>query len=157
MPNDYPFIVRFKQGHFYQAPALRVTYKEKTRSTRRSLGGFNVIEHSGWDKTKLSIHARQGDHAQPVKSGNGTKTGSSFGVTVPATAAGVKTGVRRLRPEEAERIEEIDMNIQRLQDEIKACRGARDHWVATAWTRGHAVRLNEIVPASGENIRVVES
>lgn len=147
--SDYPFILKYKNGKYYQTAVVQVTFKETTR-VRRSNALFNVTEHSGWDKSQLSVFIFGTDDLRP-KAANGVTIGTHYGRVVPKTAAGLKSVVRRLRTQEAREIGLIDSEIETLQGAILAARERRQAAVAKAWTQGHTVRLVEALPITGED------
>jgi hypothetical protein len=63
---------------------------------------------------------------------------------VPATAAGMKSGLRRLRKLEAQQLSEIDTEIESLQAKIHALREQRKLIIKEAWAKGNVVRLQEV-------------
>ena len=60
-----------------------------------------------------------------------------------ASAAGIKKVCRRLRPQEAGRIEAIDAEIAELEGRIAAARDRLQEAVREAWGRANVVRLAE--------------
>jgi hypothetical protein len=60
-----------------------------------------------------------------------------------ASAAGIKKVCRRLRPQEAERIDSIDAEIAALESEIARARDRREEAVREAWAKANVVRLRE--------------
>ena len=57
--------------------------------------------------------------------------------SVPLTAEGVRAVVRRLRPQEAERLDALDAEEQRLRER-------RKELMAEAWAKGHVVTVAEV-------------
>lgn len=125
-------------GQVVTTEDLRVTPKERHR-TKKIIGGmFREIEHAGWDRSGLTIRAVQMQRA------NGTEASGMEQRTVDNTAAGVKTVLRRLRPQEAELLAEADAEIAVAVEQLRAARCRRMELVSLAWTKAHVVRLNEL-------------
>lgn len=124
------------------------THKVKRTGHIPGLGSYNEVEHKGWDKTRLSIRIPRytDSNTKTGLSGDGRHTGSGWGAVVPNTAAGLKSALRRLRPQEEERIAAVDAEIAEHEQVIKALRVQRRDLVQEAWTKGNVVRLNEIEP-----------
>lgn len=145
----YPFIVKQKRGYYFQAERVRSSFEDVNR-TKRVIGNlFREVEHDHWNKNRLSIRTAYQNgmlEGHSVLGRGGFARANAYGNTVPATAAGVKSVVRRLRPQEAELIAEVDDDIKDLQQQIGVLRKKRDALVAVAWTRGHTVHLKEVVP-----------
>jgi hypothetical protein len=125
---------------YTQADGFSVYHREITRATGRQLGGFfSVHEGTGrYDRTRIWITRKGGDSA-----------------VVPATAAGVKAGVRRLRPEEAEQLDELDARIEAAKAVVRGLNAERDELTKVAWRKAHVVRLSEVLPEAGSNRRRV--
>jgi hypothetical protein len=66
-------------------------------------------------------------------------------VYVRASAAGLKTAMRRLRAQEAEKLDDLDRSIQHHQQAIKALREERDRVLRDAWQVANVVRLSEVL------------
>ena len=103
-------------------------HMEIRRPTGKTLGGmFNIFEGTGrFDTTRVQIGAA-----------NHTRS-------VPYTAAGIKTVLRRVRPQEAAAIAEAECTIERLTAELEAARAALKSAQAEAFARGNVVRLAEV-------------
>lgn len=69
---------------------------------------------------------------------------NSYVFRVAASAEGIKTVLRRLRPQEADLLEAIDRDIEHLQAQLDALRARRKDILHVAWQRGNVVRLNEV-------------
>lgn len=110
---------------------IRCWHMEINRPTGRTIGGlFNVVERTGkYDTSHIQIGVA--DHSR----------------SVPYTAAGVKTVIRRVREQEATAIQEAECAIVRLTAELEAARGALKAAQAEAFARGNVVRLAEVEAA----------
>ncbi len=101
---------------------------------------FNELVDTGKKKTKaLKIYGKSG-----VITPDGKRKSNEGSQEVPRTAAGVKAVLRRLRPEEAAQLDEIDAQITEAQERLAALRKEREAKVKEAWTRAHVVRLAEV-------------
>lgn len=135
------FILKWKRGTeplVVDDDDLQVQYREVRRAIR-DLGIGTLVEHAGWDKSHLRLGARRATEA------GGRKISSGHGVIVASTAAGVKTALRRLRPEDQAELDGIDAEIVRLRGLIADCRRQREAAVARAWTKAHVVRLADTI------------
>jgi hypothetical protein len=118
-----PYIMK-RKGESPRLTRLEgVEYTRKTRVTGYmdvpGFGRINKSEFSGWDKTRLEI-----------------RTSSAY-LRVDSTPAGIKEKFRRLRPQEAELIDQID-------SEIAAINARRQEIINQAWTRAHVVTVKEL-------------
>src|SRR5690348_1720215 len=121
-----------KPARIFQASELTVEHPEIRRTTYSNLGGFRFGHSTGTgriDRRKLDIRSPQV---------------SSYVFRVPATAEGVKSVLRRIRPQEAEQLDAVDADITRLQLQIDALKEQRKQALHTAWQRGNVVRLKEL-------------
>ncbi len=137
----HPFLFRFHPlsggTDVVQAAGVRVTHAERRR-VKGTIGGiFTEVETCGFDHSKLNIRTQD-------TIGSYGRKDSMRQAVVPKTAAGVKTRLRRLRPQEAEVIAAIDAKIERLQAELAESRTARRVAVREAWTKAHVVRLSDL-------------
>lgn len=137
-----PFLVRGRRRiDLVQSDTPWIRHAAKYR-TKRLIGGmFREIEVSGVDRKHLDVTARN-----PRRS-DGRKGGSNVSTQVEKSAAGLKTAVRRLRPEEAARLDEKDAEIAAALERVVALRAERSEIVREAWRRAHVVRLSEITLA----------
>ena len=103
-------------------------HAEIHRPTGKTLGGmFNVVERTGrYDTARVQIGV--GGHTR----------------SVPYTAAGIKTVLRRVRPQEAAAISAAEDTITRLTAELEAARTALKAAQAAAFAHGNVVRLAEV-------------
>lgn len=143
------YLVKVKRGMApVQATEVRVRWKENRRqiSTTVARGmGFVHTEHAGWDRTRVMIRP-WGE----VTSGKGLSAKDRWlAGPVEWTAAGIKTVLRRMRPEEAATLAEIDGRIEHYQERIWQLRAEREQVVTEAWGKAHVVRLNELEPGEG--------
>lgn len=103
-------------------------YAERRRDSGKRIMGMPVLEWTGtYDKSRIGI-----------LSGGVGRTG------IPATAAGVKKHLRRIRPQELER-------IQALDEEIRMLSRKRAALIREAFTRGHVVTLAEVKAKADAN------
>ena len=61
-----------------------------------------------------------------------------------ATADGVKSVLRRIRPQEATLLDSIDQQLADLQAHITALKEERTRVLHLAWQHGNVVRLKEV-------------
>ena len=121
-----------KPARLFQASELIAEHPEIRKTTYSNLGGFRFGHSTGTgriDRRKLDIRSSQV---------------SSYVFRVAATAGGVKSVLRRLRPQEAEQLDAIDADIARLQAQLDALKEQRKQALHTAWQRGNVVRLKEL-------------
>jgi hypothetical protein len=121
-----------KPARIFQASELTVEHPEIRKTSYSNLGGFRFGHSTGTariDRRKLDIRSLQV---------------SSFVFRVAATAEGVKSVLRRIRPQEAEQLDAIDADIGRLQAQLDALRDQRKQALHAAWQRGNVVRLKEL-------------
>lgn len=166
-PQFLVYIGRNNDGtnRIVQAPQLRTQYREVTRVKRVIPGLGQEVEHAGWDNSQLLVKAAAvwgGDDAvtrhteEPVLRSNGTRAQDNVsGGYVRATAAGVKARARRIRPEEAATIDQLDQELRGLEWAMGELRRRRSEAVREAWSKGHVVRLNEVLPAKDERWHVL--
>lgn len=147
-PVKYPFIIRYARAKYQQAPALSTRWRERDRRI------------PGWDHAAVTIHGvssgsdEAGDRI-PVLEASGISVFAARGRVAPATAEGIKSVVRRLRPQEAAEIDALDERIAELKRQVGELRRERRELVARAWTKANVVRLNEVTPGAGETHRRV--
>jgi hypothetical protein len=149
MPEQPEYLVRgrsLSQTRIVQSTTPFVQHKAVHRPTGKSIGGFTEVAVAGVDRKNVVVASRDTVYAD----GRG---GQGVRAHVAKTAAGLKTAVRRLRPQEAERLDEIDAEIRALREAITALQAARKNVVAEAWAKAHVVRLNEITLASDPTLR----
>ena len=79
--------------------------------------------------------------------------GFEWYASVPATAAGIKSAVRRIRPQERERIAEVDTQIAEVKEHLRQLRTRRNSYLDDAWRHGHVVTLGEVERAMDGNAR----
>lgn len=72
----------------------------------------------------------------------------NYGFRFAATAAGVKAVLRRLRPQEAARLQEIDAEVEQLKARIKELGQQRQTTLREAFERGHVVTVAELRQAA---------
>lgn len=134
-----PYLVRGgSPARIVHATALFIQHAAKYRE-RGTVGGVFVhIEQVGVDRSRVEVRARDGVNAF------GRGDGRNIGRTVAKTAAGIKSVVRRIRPQEAEQLAVIDAEIAQWQNVIATLRTTRKALVAEAWTKAHVVRLSEL-------------
>jgi hypothetical protein len=121
-----------KPSRLFQASILKVVHPEIRKLKQASLSGFRFAHSIGTgriDRRKLDISSPQI---------------SSYVFRVAASADGVKSVLRRLRPQEAALLDEIDSDIEQLQAQLDALRERRKETLHTAWQRGNVVRLKEV-------------
>ena len=129
------FLLNFhwrKPSRIFQASLLRVVHPEVRKLKNASLGGFRFAHSIGTGR----VDRRKFDITSPQVSG--------YVFRVAASAEGVKTVLRRLRPQEADLLEAIDRDVEHLQAQLDALRARRKDILHVAWQRGNVVRLNEV-------------
>lgn len=140
--ETHPFLVRNWQGRIYQSPRLLVRWREVRRTKREyssPMGAIREVEFDRWDKSQLTVgtSARWDQEGAPRVV---TATGGDFrqgdGDTVPNSTAGVGKVARRITPEDAAAITEVDHDILRHQDAIADLRRQRSELVGQAWRNG---------------------
>lgn len=98
----------------------RVEYLPITRKTGTMFGNCPVSELTGrFDKSRLYVTSLHGNH------------------TMQATHDGVKARLRRLRQQEADKLEAIDAQIEELRKEREAV-------IKLAWKNGNTVTVKEL-------------
>lgn len=133
------------QGHMVlAADELVVRHVDRTKPVRtRVIGGvpFSEVRVVGTDTSRLRLFARAG-----AVFGNGTTTasGSRTEQTVPNTAAGVRSILRRLQPDDQAAINAADAELQQALRAVSDARYRRAQAVARAYQRGLAVQLAEV-------------
>ena len=129
------FILNFrwrKPNRLFQAAEISAEHPEIRKTTYSNLGGFRFGHSVGtgrFDGRKLDIRSPQV---------------SSYVFRVPATADGLKSVLRRLRPQEAELLDGIDRQIEELQARLAALKEERNQALHLAWRNGNVVRLKEV-------------
>ncbi len=139
------FLVRYRPDRqIVSAPRLRVSYRRKYRREPMGDSGFARAVEVGVDKSNLDVRAvRDGDEKIVTASGQ-RMNATNWTEGIGRTAADVKAVVRRIRPEEREKLAEVDARIAALQQQIADLREQRIALVRDAWTRAHVVRLSEV-------------
>jgi hypothetical protein len=133
MPQD-AYLYKTPDG-VVQRDKLHVTYVEHQR-TKADLGFATLVEGTGrFDRSRLRVYA------------------VTHGLTVPATAAGLKTAVRRLREQEAARLEQIDAQLAALSQQANDLRRERKAVLHDAFQKGHVVRLQEATERADASAR----
>jgi hypothetical protein len=107
-------------------------YPEVTRDSGRRVVGMRVMEGTGRHNRKLLriIGLNYTRSGQPMASSSGT-------VVVQNTAESLRTAIRAVRPQELERLQAIDSEIERLRLD-------RQEVLKLAWQRGHVVGVGEL-------------
>lgn len=103
----------FKRGRqLVEVADVEAAYPEMTRDTGKRIAGMRVSEGTGrYDRKLLRIMGVTYTRSrQPVVASSGS-------VVVLNTAEGVKSAVRAIRPQELERLQAIDSEIERLRSE----------------------------------------
>lgn len=129
------FILNFrwrKPNRLFQAAELSVEHPEIRRTTYSTLGGFRFGHSIGTGR----IDGRKLDIRSPQI--------SSYVFRVPATADGVKSVLRRLRPREVDLLDGIDRQIEDLQARLATLKEERSQALHLAWRHGNVVRLKEV-------------
>ena len=106
-----------------------------------TIGGIPIrrMESTGRRDAKVfEVIVRKGTTARGIESAR-----SRDQARARATAAGIKKVCRRLRPQEAERIDSIDAEIAVLESRIAEARDRREKAVREAWAKANVVRLAE--------------
>ena len=129
------FILNFhwrKPNRLFQAVDISAEHPEIRRTTYSNLGGFRFGHSVGTGR----IDGRKLDIRSPQV--------SSYVFRVPATAEGIKSVLRRLRPQECELLDGIDRQIEELQARLAALKEERSRALHLAWRHGNVVRLKEV-------------
>jgi hypothetical protein len=111
----------------------KVGYKEKMkvveRMNVRGIGDLNIMGGSGkFDHGMLEVIA------------------AKAGVyNVEATREGVRSKIRRLRPDEAAQLASIENEIAVQEAVLAELKSARREILKAAWAKGHAVTVKELV------------
>jgi hypothetical protein len=106
-----------------------------------TIGGIPIrrMESTGRRDPKVfEVIVRKGTTARGIESAR-----SRDQARAQATAAGIKKVCRRLRPQEAERIDSIDAEIAALEGEVAEARDRREKAVREAWAKANVIRLAE--------------
>jgi hypothetical protein len=114
-----------------------------------TIGGIPIrrMESTGRRDPKVfDVIVRKGTTARGVESAR-----SRDQARAEATAAGIKKVCRRLRPQEAERIDSIDAETAELEQRIAEARDRRQEAVHEAWRRANVVRLAEFEELAGHS------
>lgn len=135
------YVVKERHNRYVQADEVTAVREEVTRAARRqpmSDLGFTVIEGTGRYRTDvLRLLIKDCRRA----------AGQKYGMLRPLihrSAAGVKGTLRRLRPEEAERLDALDARIEEAENALTLLRVERRDTVREAWAKAHVVRLAEV-------------
>jgi len=137
------FVLNFrwrKPARIFQASQLGVEHPEIRRVKYSNLGGFRFGHSTGTgrrDHNKLDISSPE------VR---------SFVFRVAATAEGVKSVLRRIRPQEAQLLDAIDADIAQLQAQLEGLKQRRAEALQRAWQQGNVVRLKDVealLPSAG--------
>ncbi|HLG74209.1 MAG TPA: hypothetical protein VK009_27630 [Chloroflexota bacterium] len=129
------FILNFrwrKPNRLFQAADITAEHPEIRKTTYSNLGGFRFGHSVGTGR----IDGRKLDIRSPQV--------TSFVFRVPATADGIKSVLRRLRPQEAELLDGIDRQIEELHAQLSALKEERSQALHLAWRHGNVVRLKEV-------------
>ncbi len=130
---DYLLNFRWrKPARIFQASQLRVEHPEIRKVKYSNLGGFRFGHSTGTgriDRARLDISSPE------VR---------SFVFRIAATAEGVKSVLRRIRPQEAGLLDAIDADLARLQTQLDALKQRRADILHRAWQHGNVVRLKDV-------------
>lgn len=124
-----------------QVEAVDVEHPEHMKVVR-DMGFAREIAGTGrYDHRSLSISAyREGG----IRNARGVDSSGHVFTRTESSADGVRKVLRRLRPQEAARLDEIDDDILLAVAHLHTLRQTRKEIVDEAWKRAHVVRLNEI-------------
>lgn len=142
--KEYPYLVKGYDRKIHQAAEVVVNYRRKTKATGK-LGMFTVVKGDGWDHSVVAVRVNEGK----VLRATGRNESGVSSAHVPPTAAGLKAVMRKLRPQEAAKIAEVDAEIAELRRQEIAAMKRREELVAEAWSKGNVVRLNEVTITEG--------
>lgn len=129
----------------HTATELRGRVGERTKRTlKQFVDGFNYYETKrvGMNAKKMDLWAGH----KNLHNAYGSKVDQCHIGEIDRTAASLKSAVRRLRPQEAELLKEIDAKIKEAVAVVTTLRGERKALMSEAWTKAHVVRLAEIEP-----------
>jgi hypothetical protein len=150
--NQPAFIVKKGRGEYIQATTLRARHTEITKHDYTIGGVMNVMKGTGrYRKDVFTIMAQRASSMFGVK-----KSGNGLYTTIKWQASALKAVVRRLRPQEAVMLDELDAQIEELDAQLRALRNERAAYCGVAWSNAHVVRLNEIEPETIGEARVLE-
>lgn len=123
-PARYAIAETFRAKHpDILRPAKRQPYPDFAR----------LVESTGrQDHGKIELRVTGADVSFPV------------GATVPRTAAGVKTALRRVREQETAIVEAAEARVAAAQRELQEAKQALAAAKAEAFQKGHVVRLQEV-------------
>lgn len=109
--------------------------KSKPVSRRQSpIGEIVRTEDTGPNRSRARIVGWRGPGREP-------RDVRVQGESVALTREDVKETIRRIRPQEAERLDEINRQIAELKE-------AREALLREAWSKAHAVTVKEIADAA---------
>jgi len=114
---------------------------------KRDYGVFREVEGTGRrDRRFVRIFATRGDEDRgpQVSYAHGGRSSAGAVAYTSSNAAGVKSVLRRLRPQEAEELDALDREIAELQQQLGQVRNRRMEVIQRAWASGHVVRLQEV-------------
>jgi hypothetical protein len=145
--NGERFLVRVDRGGgdrrspYLVAEEILAHHPAILRATGRAIGGlFQEVEGTGrFNRKRFRITVTKGTTAR----GNEVSPGRE-GEDAAATAIGVKKVIRRLREQEAEKLDGVDRKIAELEAKVDAARRRRVEIVREAWSRGNVVRVAEM-------------
>jgi hypothetical protein len=114
-----------------------------TEEVRVSISAVQTRLRNG----SVAVSARERDESSltimPVEPRSVTGLRSSVGVAfVARSAAGVRTRLRRLRPEQAKALEKIDAKIKNLEAQIAGLQKQRGQLLHQAWQKAESVNLD---------------
>lgn len=113
-----------------EPPVVRFGRKVRDSGGRMTLPGFGtarVLADAGVDRDKLETRLNGDYH------------------TVAANRESVNRSVRRIRPQELERLREIDADIKAAGERLRDLRNQRLNFLHEAFQAGHKVTVKELV------------
>lgn len=117
-------------------------FPEINRDTGRTIGGmFRVVEGSGkYDRRHVSMWLSKINHS----------------VSVPVTSDGIKSALREMRPDDRDRLADIDTEMGDLQARLDALRTERGRLLHEAFKRGDRVLPPEVIRAADARLAYFE-
>lgn len=127
------FLLNFRwRKRIFQASTLKAEHPEIRTTRYQTFGGMRIGHSTGTGR----IDRRKLDITSPQVSG--------YVFRVPASAEGIKSVLRRIRPQETAVLDDLDAGIKQLEAQLEILRERRKQALHTAWQHGNVVRLKEL-------------
>ena len=148
--SEYRYLLRKSDGTLYQVPDFRVGRIEINRNKGKpmrvkGLGmSFQHVEGTGRYRSDM-VTLGTVDRARIDHWGRASDYGIPSGSpSANLTAAGIKSTLRRLRDQEAVRLQAVAEEIEDLEDRLSAARENYRSTLREAWGKANVVRLQEV-------------